>query len=78
PCGGIVTIHSQTGEITRSGMYWALAHYSRAIRKNARRIDSEAERRSGLLGPLALDQLPLVAGSSSARSRWSSRVLVFV
>jgi glucosylceramidase len=41
PCGGIVTIHSKTGEITRSGMYWALAHYSRAVRKNARRIDSE-------------------------------------
>jgi len=27
PCGGMVTIHSQTGEITRSGQYWGLAHF---------------------------------------------------
>lgn len=30
-CGGLVTIHSQTGAITRSGQYWALAHFSRAL-----------------------------------------------
>jgi glucosylceramidase len=42
PCGGIVTIHSQTGEITRSGQYWGLAHFSRAIRRGARRFDSES------------------------------------
>jgi len=41
PCGGLVTIHSQTKEITRSGQYWAFAHYSRAIRRGARRIASE-------------------------------------
>lgn len=34
-CGGLVTIHSQTGEVVRSGMYWALAHFSRAIRRGA-------------------------------------------
>jgi glucosylceramidase len=39
-CGGTVTIHSQTKEITRSGQYWALAHYSRAIRRGAQRIES--------------------------------------
>jgi glucosylceramidase len=26
PCGGVVTINSQTKEITRSGQYWAFAH----------------------------------------------------
>jgi glucosylceramidase len=41
PCGGVVTIHSQTKEITRSGQYWALAHFSRAIRRGARRFDSQ-------------------------------------
>lgn len=42
PCGGVVTIHSQTREITRSGQYWAFAHFSRAIRRGARRFDSES------------------------------------
>ena len=27
-CGGVVTIDSKTGEITRSGQFWALAHYA--------------------------------------------------
>lgn len=42
PCGGLVTIHSKTREITRSGQYWALAHYSRTIRRGAKRIESSA------------------------------------
>ena len=37
-----MTIHSQTREITRSGQYWAFAHFSRAIRRGARRFDSES------------------------------------
>jgi glucosylceramidase len=41
PCGGLVTIHSQTKEITRSGQYWAFAHFSRMIRRGARRFDSQ-------------------------------------
>lgn len=40
PCGGMVTIDSQTHEITRSGQYWAFAHFSQAIRRGARRFDS--------------------------------------
>ena len=39
-CGGMVTIHSQTKEITRSGQYWAFTHFSRAVRRGARRLDS--------------------------------------
>jgi len=34
-CGGVVTINSQTHELTRSGQYWALAHYSKAIQRGA-------------------------------------------
>jgi glucosylceramidase len=41
-CGGTLTIHSQTKEITRSGQYWALAHFSRVIRRGAQRFDSRS------------------------------------
>lgn len=40
-CGGVVTINSQTREITRSGQLWAFAHYSRLVRRGARRFDSQ-------------------------------------
>ena len=40
PCGGMVTIHSQTREVIRSGQYWAFAHFSRAIQRGAHRFDS--------------------------------------
>jgi len=40
-CGGLVTIHSQTKEITRSGQYWAFVQFSRFIRRGARRIESQ-------------------------------------
>ena len=41
-CGGVVTINSHTKEITRSGMYWALDHFSRVLRRGARRFDSQS------------------------------------
>jgi glucosylceramidase len=41
PCGGVVTINSRTKEITRSGQYWAFAHFSRMIRRGAHRFDSQ-------------------------------------
>lgn len=41
-CGGLVTIHSQTREITQSGQYWALAHFSRFVRRGARRFESSS------------------------------------
>jgi glucosylceramidase len=40
-CGGLVTIDSKTRRITRSGQYWAFAHYSKAIQRGARVIASE-------------------------------------
>jgi Glycosyl hydrolase family 30 beta sandwich domain len=39
-CGGLVTINSQTREITRSGQYWAFAHLARNIHRRARQFDS--------------------------------------
>lgn len=43
PCGGMVTLHSQTKEITQSGQYWAFAHFSRHIRRGARRFESSGK-----------------------------------
>jgi glucosylceramidase len=42
-CGGLVTVHSETREIRRSGQYWAFAHYSRALQRGARVIDSDGD-----------------------------------
>jgi glucosylceramidase len=41
PCAAVVTIHSRTTEITRGGHFWALAQFSRFIRRGARRFDSQ-------------------------------------
>jgi len=35
-CGGLVTLNSHTQRLTRSGLYWAFAHYSKVIRRGAR------------------------------------------
>jgi glucosylceramidase len=43
PCGGVVTIDSRTKEITRSGQFWGLAHFSRFIRRGAHRFDSHSK-----------------------------------
>jgi glucosylceramidase len=40
PCGGLVTINSQNKEITYSGQYWAFAHFSRHVRRGAKRVYS--------------------------------------
>jgi glucosylceramidase len=42
PCGGVVTVDSKTRAITRSGQFWALAHFGRFIRRGARRFDSQS------------------------------------
>lgn len=43
PCGGVVTVNSQTRKVTRSGQYWAFAHYSRSVRQGATRIESSGD-----------------------------------
>jgi len=42
-CGGLVTVDSTTGKLTRSGQYWAFAHYSKVIDRGARVIASQGE-----------------------------------
>jgi glucosylceramidase len=39
-CGGVVTLDSKTQKVTRSGQYWAFAHYSKAVRRGAHVIAS--------------------------------------
>lgn len=41
-CGGLVTIHSRTKQITESGQYWAMSHWSRKVKRGARRIESQS------------------------------------
>ena len=40
-CGGLVTIDSKTHALTRSGMYWAFAHYSKLVRRDAQVVATE-------------------------------------
>ena len=35
-CGGLITVDNATHKITKSGMYWALAHYARHVRRGAK------------------------------------------
>jgi glucosylceramidase len=42
-CGGMVTINSQTKEISRSGQYWAFTHFSHSVRRGAKRIESNSK-----------------------------------
>jgi glucosylceramidase len=34
-CGGLLTLHSVDHHLTRSGMYWALAHYAKFMQRGA-------------------------------------------
>jgi glucosylceramidase len=40
--GGAMLIDSKTQEISYSGMFWALGHFSRFVRTGAKRIDSQS------------------------------------
>jgi glucosylceramidase len=42
PCGGVVTINSQSKEIARSGQYWAFAQFARFIRRGAKRFATQS------------------------------------
>lgn len=45
-CGGVVTLDSKTQKLTRSGQYWAFAHYAKAVRRGARVIATHAPQSS--------------------------------
>lgn len=36
PCGGVITIDNATHKVTRSGQYWAFAHFSKHVRRGAK------------------------------------------
>ncbi len=40
---GLVTINSKTKEITRTGEYWAMKHYTHAGRRGSKRFDTEGD-----------------------------------
>jgi glucosylceramidase len=43
PCGGIVIINAHSQEVIRSGQYWTLTHFSRSIKRGARRVESQSD-----------------------------------
>jgi glucosylceramidase len=43
PCGGIVIINAHTQEVIRSGQYWALTHFSKSMKRGARRFESQSD-----------------------------------
>lgn len=66
-----MTINSQTKEITRSGQYWGFAHFSRIIRRGARRFESQSS--SADLRHVALEnpdgqQILIVTNTGPART----------
>jgi glucosylceramidase len=42
-CGGVLTLNSNSHELSRSGQYWAFAHYSKFIDRGARIFASAGE-----------------------------------
>lgn len=55
PCGGLVTIHSETGELSYSAQYWAIAHFSKFVKRGAKRIftssSTEGLHQAGFINP---------------------------
>jgi glucosylceramidase len=41
PCGGMITVESGTHKITKSGQYWAFAHYSRHVKRGAKVFETD-------------------------------------
>jgi glucosylceramidase len=42
-CGGVITLDGKTRHITRSGQYWAFAHYSKVVQRQARVLESKGQ-----------------------------------
>jgi glucosylceramidase len=42
-CGGAVTINSQSAQITRSGLFWALRHFATAFRRGAKIVETKGD-----------------------------------
>jgi glucosylceramidase len=66
-----VIINAHTQKVIRSGQYWALAHFSRPIKRGARRIESQSEALN--LGHVALEnpggqKVLILTNTGSARA----------
>ena len=74
-CGGLVQIHSQTKEITQTGLYWALVHHARAFRRGAvivasRDVNGDAPAvNAALIGQPASSSTVTATPNSAAPSR---------
>lgn len=53
PCGGLVTINSQTKEVSLSGQYFALAHYSKYVKPGARVLSTSQSSQESSLSRVA-------------------------
>ncbi|HET7102818.1 MAG TPA: glycoside hydrolase family 30 beta sandwich domain-containing protein, partial [Terracidiphilus sp.] len=51
-CGGLITVDNATHKVTRSGQYWAFAHYSRHVRRGARVFATDGVGHEGTQGPV--------------------------
>jgi glucosylceramidase len=63
-CGGVITVENGSHKVTKSGQYWAFAHYSKHVKRGAKVIASngtEAAPTGGLLDASASTALTHVA-----------------
>jgi glucosylceramidase len=74
-CGGLVQIHSQTKEITFSGLYWALVQHARAFRRGSVIVASHEANgdlpavNAALIGPPPTSSNMTATPNSSSSSR---------
>lgn len=52
-CGGVITIDNATHKVTRSGQYWAFAHYSRHVHRGAHVFATDGLGYDGAGGPVS-------------------------
>jgi len=52
-CGGVITIDNASHKVTRSGQYWAFAHYSQHVKRGARVFATNALGDTGTGSPIS-------------------------
>ncbi len=52
-CAGVITVDNATHKVTRSGQYWAFAHYSKHVRRGAKVFATDGIGEQGLGGGLS-------------------------
>jgi glucosylceramidase len=52
-CGGVITVDNATHKVTRSGQYWAFAHFSRHVKRGARVFATDGLGYDGAGGPVS-------------------------